>query len=255
MVQRVCAFLVLTVFIFLMACRPSTVESSVSATVERRVSEVVAMTVAALPTLTDYATQLPYPTATSYATPTPYPTPTVYEPATMYPTNTPYPTFTPTVVAVLPTGAATPALQTSPIVHPTVVNTPSSITKQEMLRIMDETQADLGLLMGVIDSASANGSEVDCKAATEKYAALVALPVIVIPDGNVSLRQAFDALNHAVNLIVAHNALIEDCGRKIATEGAGSIPASEWDYFRIQLNLASTNLDNARRNLMISSDN
>jgi hypothetical protein len=247
MVQRSCAFLILTMFIFLMACRPATVETSVSATVEKKVSEAVAMTVAALPTLTQYVAQLPYPTATSYATPSPYPTPTLYEPATVYPTYTLYPTFT-------PTGTATPTLQASPIVRPTVFNTPSSITKQEMLRIMEATQANLGLLMGMIDSASANGSEVECKTATENYQALVALPTIVIPEGNVSLRQAFDALNNAVNLIVTHNELIEDCGRKIATDGAGSIPATAWNYFRIQLNLASTNLDNARRNLLISAD-
>ncbi len=247
MVQRGCSFLILTIFIFLMACRPAAVETSVSATVEKKVSEVVAITVAALPTLTPYATQSPYPTATSYATPSPYPTPTVNQPATVYPTHTLYPTLT-------PTSTATPALQTSPIARSTAVNAPSSITKQEMLRIMEETQANLGLLMGMIDNASANGSEVDCKTAIGNYETLVALPSIVIPEGNISLRQAFDAVNSAVNLIVTHNDLIEDCGRKIAADGAGSIPPSAWNYFRIQLNLAATNLDNARRNLLISAD-
>lgn len=211
------------------------------------------MTVAALPAPTQFATQAPYATAVAYATPSPYPTPVAKATATLYPTYTPYPTFTPTPTEMPATDTQAAALATVAAPPPTAVNT-SAITKQEMLRLMETTQFHLGEMTGVIDHATLNLVEVDCQVIVGKYNSLVDLPAIVVPEGNVSLRDAYNAWQDAVNLVVSLNVLIEDCAGKIAADGGGSIPANVWSFFRTQLSRAESNLDNARRQLMASSD-
>lgn len=216
------------------------------------VSEAVSITVAALPVPTQYATQTPYATAVAYATPSPYPTPEAYDTATPYPTFTPYPTYTPTPTEIPATDTPIAALPTIAAPLATAVTT-SVLTTQEMLRLIDITRGHVGDFIGIIDNALLNRVDVDCQVVVEKYNTLVNLPTVVVPEGDAPLRNAHNAWRGAVDYIIERNNLIQDCASKIAAEGSGSIPASNWGPFRNYLSQADTALGNVRRELLALS--
>lgn len=246
-------FCLLLAMLVLCACQADL--PNVAATVEIEVAEVVAATLAAVPTVTAYPTQRPYNTATPYATASPYPTEPLPETAVPYPTHTPYPEELPTETAVATQTSAPVATSVSNSSAPTAAPPSTALGRAEMLNVLNQAHAELGQLTGIIDTANNDEKDVVCTEIVRAYDAFVATSAVNSANSSLPVKNAHGALQSAVSQIQEMNAIVEDCRLKVLQDPNSTIQYTAWSYFRARLGTVRNNLAQAINELTYAPEN
>lgn len=220
----------LAVLSLLIGCGPNA--EVVQVTTDYQIAQAVTATLAVVRQKTPYPTHTTYPTATPYATSTPYLTATPYSTATRYPSATPYPTFTP---APTITNTPTPTQSvypTAPVIIPT---TPPNVDVL-VLQYLRQLSTQVGVVTGLIDTATNNQTGVDCQAFLLQHDQILVLPTLDVSSSVLAVQGAYGEYRASVEEFATITAGHSDsCRTLLASQSTASIPHTDWEWVRFQL--------------------